>query len=69
MQGTKLIMGLENPPKDEAGLRTAKLPLREIETPTFNPGAGRLPPPEAMAAYSAIDSEYPSFLWQPLTPN
>ncbi len=35
---------------------------RDLNPLVFNPGAGRLPPPEAMEAYAAIDATYPQFL-------
>jgi uncharacterized membrane protein len=35
----------------------------EGESPlVFNPGAGKLPTPEALASYAAIDPGYPAFL-------
>lgn len=36
--------------------------LTEPDPILFNPAAGRLPAPAAMAAYAAIDPSYPEFL-------
>jgi hypothetical protein len=56
-------MALEDVP-EALGSKLASEARSQIERSplVFNPGAGRLPPPEAMAAYAAIDPTYPQFL-------
>jgi len=60
-------MASDNPAEHNESPKFVKVTLGSISISgpspeIFNPAAGQLPSPEAMAAYAAIDPSYPKFL-------